>query len=139
MTADDVQEIAVVDTDPAWQKFRTKMIADIGFELQLPDGEIVASYLSEEDMKVLLAKNPLITPWQRFVSRLHLPIGTPEIMAFGAATSVIDGSIAAFMDTAWESMTARGVCQRREFSEQFELLLGLYQKAHIAHMSGGGI
>ncbi|MFA5986119.1 MAG: hypothetical protein WC819_02095 [Parcubacteria group bacterium] len=138
MTTDDVQEIAVVDGDPKWEAFRKKMLSDIGYQLKLPDGEIVASYLSEEDMEKLLAKNPLITPWQKFVSRLRLPLGgTPGLMGLGALSSMVDGSIASFMDTAWESMTARGMCQRKDFSEQFELLLGMYQKAHIQNMTGG--
>jgi hypothetical protein len=137
MTEDDVQEIAIVDGNPKWEAFRKKMLSDIGYQLKLPDGEIVASYLSEEDMEKLLAKNPMITPWQRFVSRLRLPIGTPEIMALGAASSMIDGGIASFMNTAWESMTARGVCQRRDFSELLELVLGMYQEEHIKNMIGG--
>jgi len=137
MTADDVQEIAIIEGNPQWEKFREKMLAEMGSELRLPDGEIVASYLSEEDMEQLLRRNPHITSWQRFLSRLRLPIGTPEMMAFGAATSMIDGGIAAFFDNQWSAYVARGTCQRRDLSEQIALVYQLYQQEHVKRMTGG--
>lgn len=136
-TADDVQEIHIVDGNPQWEEFREKLLAEMGNALRLPDGEVVASYLSEEDMENLLSKNPHITPWQRFLSRIRLPIGTPEVMAFGAASSMIDGGIAAFFDNTWHACVARGMCQRRDMSEQLAFMFQLYQEEHIKRIKGG--
>jgi len=137
MTADDVQEIAIVDGDLRWEAFREKMLVEMGGELRLPDGEIVASYLSEEEMEQLLRRNPHITSWQKFLSRLRLPIGTPEMMAFGLASSAIDGGIATFFDDRWNVCVARGTCQRRDLSEQLAFVYQLYQKEHVKRMTGG--
>ncbi len=136
-TADDVQEIQIAEGNPQWEAFREKLLSEMGEALKLPNGEIVASYMSEEDMELLLAKNPMITPWQRFLAHVRVPIGTPEVMAFGAASSLIDGGIAAFFDNTWNACVARGTCQRRDMSEQLAFMFGLYQQEHIKRLSGG--
>ncbi len=137
MTVDDVQEIPIAEGNPKWEKFREKLLAEMNSELRLPDGEIVASYLSEEDMKNLLRRNPGITLWQKFLSRLRLPIGTLEVMALGFASSMVDGGIAAFFDTIWNACVARGTCQRRDLSEQMALVYQMYQKEHVKNITRG--
>ena len=136
-TTDDVQEIEIVEGNPQWEAFREKLLSEMGEALELPDGQIVASYMSEEDMETLLSKNPMITPWQRFLAHIRVPIGTPEVMAFGAASSFIDGGIAAFFDNQWNACVARGTCQRRDMSEQLAFMFELYQREHVKRMGGG--
>ena len=139
MTVDDVQEIAVVEGDPQWEAFREKLLAEMSNELRLPDGEIVASYLSEEDMEKLLRRNPNITPWQKFLLRLRLPLNIfdPDMILAGLATSAIDGGIAVFFDNVWHACVARGTCQRRDLSEQMALVYQMYQKEHIKNITRG--
>ncbi len=144
---DDVQEIPIVEGDPAWEEFRERLFSEMngGFPntqrgITLPNGEVVASYLSEDEMEELLRRNPNITPWQKFLSRLRLPLAVldPNMMLAGLATSAIDGGIAAFFDTTWNNAcVARGTCQRRDSSEKLVFLYQKYQEERIKNMTGG--
>ncbi len=129
-----VQEISIKEGDPKWEEFRTRLLDEMNSGLELPDGEVVVSYLSQDEMKKLLSRNPRLTPWQRFLSGLQLPLGTPEVMAIGFASSVINSGIAGFLDDRWNVCTARGMCQRRDMSEQLAFMYHLYQKEYMKNM-----
>lgn len=144
---DDVQEIPIVEGNPAWKEFRERLFSEMNGGLSgtqrgitLPNGEVVASYLSKDEMKELLRHNPNITPWQKFLSRLRLPLAVldPNMMLAGLATSAIDGGISAFFDTTWNNAcVARGTCQRRDSSEKLVFLYQKYQEERIKNMTGG--
>lgn len=125
-----VQEISIVDGNPAWQDFQKEFIREMGYELDMPDGTTVVSHLSGEEMQKLLAKNPHITGWQRFLSRLAVPIGTPEVMLFGTATSVLQGGIAALIEDDWKVRVARGTVQLKDTSDQVVFLTEKIQAMH---------
>ena len=126
----DVARIPVNSHSLLWQDFRKEFIAAMGYELTLPNGKHVVSVISRDEMVTTLARNPRITPWQKFLSRLVVPLGTPEVMAIGAASSVLNGGIAALLDTDWHVRVARGTVQLRETSAQMVYLMHKYEKVH---------
>ncbi len=133
---DLVKEI-VIGNNSQWKDFTTKMLTDMGGGLEMANGDKVVSFLSEEEMQLLMAKNPEITGWQKFMAHLRVPIGTPEMIAIGTASSIIDGGIAALFDTAWNNAcVARGTCQRRYASKTFARLFNLYLVEHSMRLGG---
>ena len=132
-TDGDVFEIVVGSSDE-WQIFRQSFIAEMGYELTMPDGSVVVSSISRDEMVNRLARNPRITRWQKFLSRLSIPIGTPEVMAFGAASSVLNGGIAAMIDNEWKVRVARGSGQHRDHAEQMVYLMQQFQKSNAENM-----
>lgn len=125
-----VEEIRIVHNNPKWQEFQEEFIREMGYQLEMPNGKTVVSHLSAQEMQKLLAKNPHITGWQKFLSRLTIPIGTPEVMLFGTATSVLQGGIAALIEDDWRVRVARGTVQLRDTKEQTLFLVQKIQSLH---------
>ncbi len=117
-----------------WQTFRDNFIAEMGYELTMPDGSVVVSTISRDEMVNRLSRNPRITRWQRFVSRLSIPIGTPEVMVFGTATSVLNGGIAAAIDGEWQALVARGSGEHREHANQMLYLMQKFQESNAKNI-----
>lgn len=126
----DVKEFSIIEQSHDWQSFRTSFITEMGYQLTLPNGDVVVSSVSRDEMVDILSRNPRITKWQKFMSRLSIPIGTPEVMAFGTATSILNGGIAALIDDEWQSRVARGSAQFRDSAEQMAFLVEEIQKSH---------
>lgn len=135
LTKGDVREIIAREGDPMWEEFRKTMLDDMGVSLELPDGQLVASYLTEKEMEKKLSKLQMTTPWQRFVSKLRIPISPtalPELAVSGG-----QGIVAMFFDNAWETMTAQGICKRIEFSKQLKLFYNLYKREFVRRQMEG--
>lgn len=126
----DVKEFSIEAQSLEWQEFRTSFITEMGYQLKLPNGDVVVSSVPRDEMVTLLSRNPRITRYQKFMSRLSIPIGTPEVIAFGTATSILNGGIAAFIDDEWQSRVARGSAQYRDSAEQMAFLFKEIQKSH---------
>jgi hypothetical protein len=114
----DVSELIISSHSVRWQNFRKEFIAEMGYELTLPNGEVVVSQISRDEMVNELSHNPRISRWQKFTSRLAIPLGSPEIMAFGVGSSILNGGIAAMIDSDWEARVARGTGQYRTMAGQ---------------------
>lgn len=139
MTENEVKEIKIISGDPYWEAFRDHFLDNIGYNdvrkddgITLPNGEVRASYFSEPDMEGILSVNPRITPWQKFLSCLRVPLGRmdPTAIAIGTVSSVFEGTIAVFLDSNWRTWVAQGTCQRRDMSELVAYAFKLYQNEH---------
>lgn len=112
-----------------WQKFRERLLSEMGNGYRMPDGKIRAGFISRENLQKELMKNPRMTGWQRFMEALSIPIfPSPEGMAFGAASSLVRGGIAAWLGSRWNGKTARSECQRRDLAQQLVFLNEFYQR-----------
>ncbi len=130
----DVKEITINAQNPEWKKFRQSFIAEMGYELKLPDGQVVVSQIPRKDMVDMLSENPRVTRWQKFFAGLSIPIGTPEAMAFGTATSILNSGIAAFINDDMQTRVARGSGLYRDTADQMAFLFAQYQEAHVEMM-----
>lgn len=125
----DVREITISQHSQEWLEFRASFISEMGYELTLPNGDNVVSSVSRDEMIGLLSRNPRITKWQKFTSRLAIPLGTPEVIVFGTASSILNGGIAAMIDSEWQSRVARGSGQYRDQAEQMAYLMQKIQES----------
>lgn len=132
-TEGDVFEL-VIGSSREWQDFRQSFISEMGYELTMPNGSVVVSSISRDEMVNRLARNPRITRWQKFLSRLSIPVGTPEVIAFGAASSVLNGGIAAMIDSEWKARVARGSGQYRDHASQMVYLMDQFRKSNADNM-----
>ena len=125
----DVYEIQIDPKNPKWQAYREKLIKEMGFSIALPNGDPVVSTVDREKMVEILAEVPRVTKWQKMVSHLGVSIGTPEVMAVSAASSILNGGIAALFDNQLYTNTARGLAQRRDFAPHMRYWYGKVQDA----------
>jgi hypothetical protein len=113
----DVQQFTADPNSVRWQKQRKNIIRTIGHEIVLPDGEVVVSNLSVEEMTAKLSQNPMVTPFQKFSSGFNnLIIGTPDMMMYSAVTGLLQGTIAASLDSEWKASVARAIIKRKDFA-----------------------
>lgn len=125
----DVYEIVIDPKNPKWQAYREKLIKEMGFEIALPNGQPVVSTVDRDRMVEILAEVPRVTKWQKMVSHLGVSIGTPEVMAVSAASSILNGGIAALFDNQLYTNTARGLAQRRDLAPQMRFWYNQVQQA----------
>lgn len=122
-----VNEIKIGSSE--WKEFRERLLGEMGNGYQMPNGQLRTGFLSREDLQKEVMKNPRMTPWQRFMEALSIPIfPSPEGMAFGAASSLVRGGIAAWMSTQWNAGTARSNCERRDVAPQLSFMDKFYQR-----------
>ena len=138
LTKSAVVEIPIESGNQLWEDYRARMFSAMGMSdvTIMPNGDKTLTWMSEEEMRQLLAHNPGLTPWQRFLRRLNIPLGPPIAMGIGLGSSVLNGGIAALMDSTWDTCTARGVCKRRDLSEQIAYLVNLFQKEKMKNITG---
>jgi len=117
---DNVQQLKADRSSARWMRERENYIKTVGNEIVLPNGDIVVSDLSLDDMVKKLSKNPMITPGQKLASGLNdLVAGTPQAMIFGAGTALIHGIVAMSVDSQWQTSVARGIVKRKDMEKYF--------------------
>lgn len=122
-----VEEIAI--GSDRWEVFRKRLLSEMGHNYVMPDGQIRTGYVSKKELQKIVATNPRMTGWQRFMDALFIPLApTPEAIAFGLGSSLLKGGIAAWMSSGWRGKTARAECQRRDLASQMRFLTGFYQE-----------
>ena len=101
----------------------------MGHGYEMPDGKIRAGYVPKEDLQKIYATNPRMTGWQKFLDGLYVPlVPTPEIIALGVGSSLLNGGISAILSSRWRSKTARSEGERRDLAEQFRNVIEFYQQ-----------
>lgn len=121
-----VEEVTI--GSPEWEAFRKRLLSEMGHDYVMPDGEIRTGYVSRKELQKIVATNPRMTGWQRFMDALFIPLApTPEAIIFGLGSSLLKGGIAAWMSSSWNGKTARAECQRRDLASQLRFLTGFYQ------------
>lgn len=128
-----------------WEEYRKNLLSEMGHSYLMPDGQIRTGHIPRKELQKMVAVNPRMTGWQRFMDALFIPLApTPEAIAFGFGSSLLKGGIAAWMSSSWNGKTARANCERRDLAGQMRFLTGFYQDKirekndEIRHLKGGG-
>jgi hypothetical protein len=138
----------IIIGSPKWKTYRKNLLSEMGHDYVMPDGEIRTGHVSRKELQKMVAVNPRMTGWQRFMDALFIPLApSPEAIVFGMGSSLLKGGIAALMSSHWNGKTARAECQRRDLASQMRFLTGLYQNTlrkqndeirYLREQQGGG-
>jgi LPS sulfotransferase NodH len=120
-----VQEVKI--GTPGWQELRKRLLSNFSEGYEMPNGEIRAGHFKTEEFRRIASQNPEITGWQRFFAGLRIPVvPSPEAVAFGAASSLINSGIQEMIPgEEWHGHTANSSCKRKDLAKQFRFISGM--------------
>ena len=121
---DNLETIQINSGNPAWVRFEKNLLKSLPYQYQMADGKIIASGFDGKALEEAIKTNPGLSPWQRFLKGLRVPVvPSPEALGFSAISSILNfGFQELVSDPNIYGNSASATVTRAEMAEQIEFV-----------------